>query len=95
MKNLVNDIELKIKDWLEHLEEELKKLREERERRERLAAARREAYEHAQWLAGFPQDSQERQHSPSKQLGDTSTRLGATSTTSENAVKTKFVEHHY
>ena len=36
------EIELKIKDWLEHPEQELKKLREERERerRERLAAAR-------------------------------------------------------
>jgi demethoxyubiquinone hydroxylase (CLK1/Coq7/Cat5 family) len=67
---LVDDIELKIQDWLEHLEQELKKLREERERerRERLATARREAYEHAQWLAGFPQDSQERQHSPSSSL---------------------------
>jgi arsenate reductase (thioredoxin) len=37
-----DEIELKIKDWLEHPEQELKKLREERERerRERLAAAR-------------------------------------------------------
>ena len=37
-----DEIELKISDWLEHPEQELKKLREarERERRERLAAAR-------------------------------------------------------
>src|SRR5215218_10767446 len=57
-----DEIELKIRDWLEHPQKELRKLREERERerRERLAAARREAYEHAQWLAGFPQDNQER-----------------------------------
>jgi arsenate reductase (thioredoxin) len=64
------EIELKIKDWLEHPEQELKKLREvrERERRERLVAARREADEHAQRLAGLPQDSQERAHLPSSSL---------------------------
>ena len=39
-----DEIELKIKDWLEHPEEELSKLREERERerRERLEASRSE-----------------------------------------------------
>jgi arsenate reductase (thioredoxin) len=38
-----DEIELKIKDWLEHPEQELRKLREERERerRERLEAAQR------------------------------------------------------
>jgi hypothetical protein len=35
-------IELRLKDWLEHPEEELRKLREERERQERLEASRRE-----------------------------------------------------
>jgi arsenate reductase len=61
-----DEIELKIKDWLEHPEQELNKLREERERerRERLAAARWEADEHAQRLAGVPQDGQERHHLP-------------------------------
>src|SRR5688572_25654803 len=65
-----DEIELKIKDWLEHPEQELKKLREERERerRERLAAARREADEHAQRLEGLSQDSQERHHFPSSSL---------------------------
>jgi arsenate reductase len=40
-----DEIELKLKDWLERPEEELKRLKEERERerRERLEAARREA----------------------------------------------------
>jgi hypothetical protein len=33
---------LRLKDWLEHPEEELRKLREERERQERLEASRRE-----------------------------------------------------
>jgi arsenate reductase len=57
-------IELKIRDWLEHPEQEFNKLREEREqeRGERLAAARWEADEHAQRLAGLPQDGQERHH---------------------------------
>ena len=31
-----DEIELKIRDWLEHPEDELRKLREERERRERM-----------------------------------------------------------
>jgi arsenate reductase (thioredoxin) len=59
-----DEIELKIRDWLEHPEQELKKLKEERERqrRERLAAARWEADEHAQGLASLPQDIQERRH---------------------------------
>ncbi len=35
-----DEIELKIRDWLEHPEEELRKLREERERRELLEASR-------------------------------------------------------
>ena len=65
-----DEIELKIKDWLEHPEKELSKLREEREqeRRERLAAARREADEHAQRLEGLSQDIQERHHSPASVL---------------------------
>jgi arsenate reductase (thioredoxin) len=39
-----DEIELKIKDWLEHPEEELRKLREERERerRERMEASHSE-----------------------------------------------------
>jgi arsenate reductase (thioredoxin) len=59
-----DEIELKIRDWLEHPEQELKKRREERERerRERLAAARWEADEQAQQLAGLSQDIQERHH---------------------------------
>jgi arsenate reductase len=61
-----DEIELKIKEWLEHPEQELKKLREERERerRERLAAARWEADEHAQRLEGLPQDRRARQRLP-------------------------------
>ena len=56
-----DEIELKIRDWLERPEQELKKLKEgrERERRERLAAARREADEHAQRLASLPRHSRE------------------------------------
>jgi len=66
-----DEIELKIRDWLEHHEKELSKLREEHERerrRERLAAARREADEHAQRLEGLSQDIQERHHSPASVL---------------------------
>jgi arsenate reductase (thioredoxin) len=37
-----DQIELKLRDWLEHPEEELRKLREERERQERLEASGRE-----------------------------------------------------
>ena len=37
-----DEIELKIRDWLEHPEDELRKLREERERRERMGASRSE-----------------------------------------------------
>ena len=59
-----DEIELKIRDWLEHPEQELKKLREERERRERLAASRWDANEHAQRLAELTQDGQERHHLP-------------------------------
>jgi arsenate reductase len=61
-----DEIELKIRDWLEHPEQELKKLREERERerRERLAAARWETDEQAQRLAELTQDRQERHHFP-------------------------------
>jgi arsenate reductase (thioredoxin) len=61
-----DEIELKLRDWLEHPEQELKKLREERERerRERLAVAQWEADEQAQRLAGLPQDRQERHHLP-------------------------------
>jgi arsenate reductase (thioredoxin) len=61
-----DEIELKIRDWLEHPEQELKMLREERERerRERLAVARWEADEHAQRLVELNQDCQERHHFP-------------------------------
>jgi arsenate reductase (thioredoxin) len=61
-----DEIELKIRDWLEYPEQELKKLREERERerRERLAASRWEADEQTQRLEGLPQHRQERHHLP-------------------------------
>jgi len=61
-----DEIELKIRDWLEHPERELKKLKEEREqeRIERLAAARWEADEHAQRLEGLSQERKERHHLP-------------------------------
>lgn len=61
-----DEIELKIRDWLEHPERELRKLKEERERerRERLAAARWEAEERAQRTEGLLQDVQERHRSP-------------------------------
>ena len=61
-----DEIELKIMDWLENPERELRKLREERERerRECLATARWEADEHAQRIAGLGQDSKERHHLP-------------------------------
>ena len=61
-----DEIELKIRDWLDHPEKELRKLREERdlERRERLAAVQREADEHAQRLEGITQDGPERYHFP-------------------------------
>ena len=59
-----DEIELKLRDWLEYPEQELKKLREERERRERLAVGRWEADEHAQRLEGLPEDCQERHHLP-------------------------------
>ena len=47
-REIRDEIEQKILDWLEHPEEELAKLKEEREqeRRERLEAARREAESH-------------------------------------------------
>jgi elongation factor P--beta-lysine ligase len=47
-REIRDEIEQKILDWLEHPEDELAKLREEREqeRRERLEAARREAESH-------------------------------------------------
>jgi arsenate reductase (thioredoxin) len=65
-----DEIELKMRDWLEHPEKELSKLREERgrERRERLAAARREADEHAQRLESLTQDGLERSHLPASSL---------------------------
>jgi arsenate reductase len=60
-REIRDQIEQKILDWLEHPEEELRKLREDRvrERRERLERARREADEHAQRLAGLPEYHQE------------------------------------
>jgi hypothetical protein len=53
-RNVRDEIELKIKDWLEHPEAELAKLREqrERERRKRLEAARRVADERMQQATG-------------------------------------------
>jgi arsenate reductase len=59
-----DEIELKMKDWLEHPEQELKKLRDERERRERLTVARWEADEQAQQLESLPEDCQERHYFP-------------------------------
>ena len=61
-----DEIEMKIRDWLEHPEQELRKLKEERERerRERLAAARWEADEQAQRLEELPQEVQERHRLP-------------------------------
>jgi arsenate reductase len=60
-----DDIEMKIRHWLEHPEREPQKLKEERERerRERLAAARWEADEHAQRQAELTQDHRERHRS--------------------------------
>jgi hypothetical protein len=65
-----DEIELKIRDWLEHPEQELKKLREvrEQERRERLAASRWEADEHAHRLASLPENGQERHRLPATVL---------------------------
>jgi arsenate reductase (thioredoxin) len=65
-----DEIELKMRDWLDHPEKELSKLREERERErgERLAAARREADEHAQRLESLTQDGPERSHLPASNL---------------------------
>jgi arsenate reductase len=67
-RSVRDEIELKMRDWLEHPELELRKLREERERerRERLAAARREADEQAQRQAEFTQDGRERHHLPAR-----------------------------
>ena len=67
-RSVRDEIELKMRDWLEHPELELRKLREERERerRERLAAARRKADEHAQRQAEFTQDGRERHHLPAR-----------------------------
>ena len=61
-----DEIELKIKDWLEHPERELEKPKEERERerRERLAASRRKADDRAQRLERIVQDDQEQDPSP-------------------------------
>ena len=61
-----DEIELKLRDWLEHPEHELGKLKEERERerRERVAASQREADDRAWRLERFPQDNQERLHLP-------------------------------
>jgi len=58
-----DQIEVRMREWLEHPERELRKLRVERER-ERLEAARREADEQAHRLEGLPQDGQERHHLP-------------------------------
>jgi len=60
-----DQIELKIRDWLEHPEQELRKHKEERERerRERLAA-RWEADKRAQRIEGLPRDGRERHRSP-------------------------------
>jgi arsenate reductase (thioredoxin) len=65
-----DEIEQKILDWLAHPEEDLAKLKEEREqaRRQRLEAARRRADEHAQRLAGLPQNHQEQLNSLASSL---------------------------
>jgi tyrosyl-tRNA synthetase len=62
-REIRDEIEQKILDWLEHPEEELAKLKaeRERERRERLEAARREADEQVQQVAG---SARERRQSP-------------------------------
>jgi arsenate reductase (thioredoxin) len=61
-----DEIEQKIHNWLEHPEEELAKLKaeRERERHERLQAARREADERRHRLAGRAQE----QHAPVTRL---------------------------
>ena len=61
-----DEIEQKIHNWLEHPEEELAKLKaeRERERHERLQAARREADERMHRLAGRAQE----QHAPVTRL---------------------------
>ena len=61
-----DEIEQKIHDWLEHPEEELAKLKaaRDRERHERLQAARREADERRHRLAGRAQE----QHAPVTRL---------------------------
>jgi len=60
-RGIRDEIEQKIRDWLEHPEEELAKLRAERERErcERLEAARREADERMQRLAGRTRERQQ------------------------------------
>jgi arsenate reductase len=60
-----DDIELKMRDWLEHPEQELRKLKEERERErtERLEAARWEADERAQRTEKLLPDDRERHRS--------------------------------
>jgi arsenate reductase len=74
-RSVRDEIDLKIRDWLEHPERELEKIREERERerRERLVAARWQADEHARWQAELTQDQEEMHHLPG--WPDTSTRL--------------------
>ena len=90
-----DEIELKMKDWLEHPEQELKKLREqrERERRERLAVVRWEADEQAQRLEGLARTA--RSGTTSRCWPDDLTLARGqepTSATSENAVMAEFAE---
>jgi arsenate reductase (thioredoxin) len=61
-----DQIEQKILDWLEHPDEELAKLKKEREleRQKRLEAARREANEQAQRMASLPKYHQKRHKLP-------------------------------
>jgi arsenate reductase (thioredoxin) len=65
-----DEIEIKIRDWLEHPEQELQKLKEERERerKERLSAARWEADDRAQRLERLSQSGQEQDHLPATSL---------------------------
>jgi arsenate reductase len=67
-REIRDEIEAKIRDWLDHPEEELAKLKEERERerKERLEADRREADDRAQRLASETEGSALGRHRPPK-----------------------------
>jgi arsenate reductase len=67
-REIRDEIEVKIRDWLERPEEELAKLKveRERERKDRLEAARREADERTQRLAGETEGGAIGRHWPPK-----------------------------